>query len=303
MNPIASEAPLPTVEPVMPGATRRWKPTPLIAGAAAMHAGAVAAIAAYPALWPWAVTGAAVSHAAIVASGLWPRSDLLGPNLTQLPASAGNQIALTIDDGPDPEITPRVLDLLERHGVRATFFCIGETARRHPRWIEAIAARGHAVENHSQHHRVFFSLQGPRALRREIETAQRTLTEISGVCPLFFRAPAGLRNPFLEPVLCALGLHLASWTRRGFDTRARDMQRVAQRLLRGLSARDILLLHDGNAGRDANGRPVVLDVLPIVLRAAQEAGLHWTTLRAAAGAGLTPASGLRSREHPPARRA
>jgi peptidoglycan/xylan/chitin deacetylase (PgdA/CDA1 family) len=297
MDHIASDAPLPPLDAGMTGVARRWKPTPLIAGAAALHAGAAAAIAAYPASWSWAAAGAAASHAAIVASGLWPRSGLLGPNLTRLPASAGNQVALTIDDGPDPEITPRVLDLLDRHGARATFFCIGETARRHPRVIEAIVARGHAVENHSQHHHLLFSLRGPHALRREIEAAQRTLTEISGVRPLFFRAPAGLRNAFLEPVLCALGLHLASWTRRGFDTRAGDARRVAQCLLRGLAARDILLLHDGNAGRDANGKPVVLDVLPIVLPVAQEAGLRWTTLRAAVPAGMPapvfPADALR----------
>jgi peptidoglycan/xylan/chitin deacetylase (PgdA/CDA1 family) len=285
MNPIVSDVPVPPAEAGMTGAARRWKPTPLVVGAAALHAGAATAVAAYPASWPWAVAGAAASHAAVVACGLWPRSNLLGPNLTRLPAGAGNQIALTIDDGPDPEITPRVLDLLDRHGARATFFCIGETARRHPRLIEAIVARGHAVENHSQHHHLFFSLQGPRSLRREIEAAQRTITEISGVRPLFFRPPAGLRNPFLEPVLCALGLNLVSWTRRGFDTRAQAAQQVARSLLRGLSARDILLLHDGNAGRDADGRPLILDVLPIVLQAAQEAGLRWTTLRAAVPGG------------------
>jgi len=298
MNPIASDVPLPPAEAGMTGAARRWKPTPFIMGTAAVHVGAAAAIAAYPAAWPWAVAGAAASHAAIAASGLWPRSGLLGPNLTRLPAGTGNQIALTIDDGPDPEITPRVLDVLDRHGARATFFCIGETARRHPHLIEAIVARGHAVENHSQHHHLFFSLRGPRSLRREIEAAQRTLTEISGVRPLFFRAPAGLRNPFLEPVLCALGLNLASWTRRGFDTRARNTQQVARSLLRGLSARDILLLHDGNAGRDANGSPLILDVLPIVLQAGQEAGLRWTTLRAAVPASAVapvfpPADALR----------
>lgn len=299
MNPIiASDVPLPPAEAGMAGAARRWKPTPLIAGAAALHVGAVAAFAAYPASWPWAAAGAAASHAAVVACGLWPRSSLIGPNLTRLPASAGNQIALTIDDGPDPEITPRVLDLLDRHGARATFFCIGETARRHPRLIEAIAARGHAVENHSQHHHLFFSLRGPRSLRSEIEAAQRTITEISGVRPLFFRPPAGLRNPFLEPILCALGLNLASWTRRGFDTRARDARQVARSLLRGLGARDILLLHDGNAGRDADGRPLILDVLPVVLQAAQEAGLRWTTLRAAVPVGVAapvfaPADALR----------
>jgi peptidoglycan/xylan/chitin deacetylase (PgdA/CDA1 family) len=283
MTPLASEITLPPAD--MVGGSRRWIPTPLVASAAALHAGAAAAIAVEPASWPWAAAGAIASHAAVVASGLWPRSRLLGPNLTALPAGAGKQIALTIDDGPDPEITPRVLDLLDRHDARATFFCVGEAARRHPRWIEAIVARGHAVENHSQCHRILFSLQGPRTLRREIAAAQQTLTDISGMRPLFFRPPAGLRNPFLEPVLCALGLHLTSWTRRGFDTRTRDARKVAERLLCGLGARDILLLHDGNAARDANGRPVVLDALPIVLRAAQDAGLRWTTLRAAMPAG------------------
>jgi peptidoglycan/xylan/chitin deacetylase (PgdA/CDA1 family) len=118
-------------------------------------------------------------------------------------------------------------------------------------------------------------------MRREIAAAQTTLADITGTPPLFFRAPAGLRNPFLEPALCALGLHLASWTRRGFDTRVNDAARVAHRLLDGLAAGDILLVHDGHAARDAHGRPVVLDVLPKVLEAAAAAQLRCMTLRAA----------------------
>ncbi|MGU7852691.1 polysaccharide deacetylase family protein [Burkholderia orbicola] len=270
----------PCVPPHDAGDARRWKPTPLIAGAAALHAGAAAAVIAQPATWPWAVGGVVASHLALTAAGLWPRSTLLGPNWTRLPAGAGRRIALTIDDGPDPDVTPRVLDLLDRYDARATFFCIGDLARRHPLWIEAIVARGHAVENHSQRHRHTFSLSGPAALRREIAAAQQTLTDIAGTRPLFFRAPAGLRNPFLEPVLCEFGLQLASWTRRGFDTRARDAATVTRRLLHELDARDILLVHDGHAARDARGEPVVLDVLPAVLRAAADAQLHWTTLRA-----------------------
>ncbi|TPQ47689.1 polysaccharide deacetylase family protein [Burkholderia ubonensis] len=274
------------------GPARRWKPTPLIAGTVALHAGALAAVLAQPGAWPWAAGSVFASHAALTAAGLWPRSALLGPNWTRLPADAGRRIALTIDDGPDPEVTPRVLDLLERHDARATFFCIGDLARRHPHWIEAIVARGHAVENHSQRHRHTFSLTGPAALRREIAAAQQTLTELTGTRPQFFRAPAGLRNPFLEPVLCELGLQLASWTRRGFDTRTRDAGIVAQRLLHGLAPRDILLVHDGHAARDARGVPVVLDVLPALLRAAADAQLQWTTLRAAAAA-EPPAAGVR----------
>ncbi|HLX03520.1 MAG TPA: polysaccharide deacetylase family protein, partial [Trinickia sp.] len=176
---------------------RRWKPTPIISGTIALHAGAAVAVTAQHPWWPWAAGSVVASHLALTAAGLWPRSSLLGPNWTTLPPRAGNRIALTIDDGPDPEVTPRVLDLLDRHDSRATFFCIGDAARRYPHLVEAIVARGHAVENHSQRHRHNFSLLGPRALRREIEAAQNTLTEISGVRPLFFRAPAGLRNPFL----------------------------------------------------------------------------------------------------------
>ena len=264
-----------------PGVVRRWTPSPFIVGTAALHVGAAAALVLDPVTWPWAVGSVMTSHLALTAAGLWPRSNLLGLNWTALPATAGHKIALTIDDGPDPEVTPRVLDILDRYGAHATFFCIGEVARRHPQCVEAIVARGHAVENHSQRHRHNFSLLGPQALQREIEAAQQTLGEISGMRPLFFRAPAGLRNPFLEPVLCRLGLHLASWTRRGFDTRTRDAAVVSQRLLRGLAARDILLVHDGHPARDAHHQPVVLDVLPNVLEAAAAAQLHCTTLRAA----------------------
>lgn len=264
-----------------PGAARRWKPSPFITGTAALHAGAAAGVLMQPALWPWALGGVMASHLALTAAGLWPRSALLGLNWTTLPPGAEQQIALTIDDGPNPEVTPRILDLLDRYDARATFFCIGDVARRYPQCVEEIVARGHAVENHSQRHRHNFSLLGPGGLQREIEAAQQTLTDISGTRPLFFRAPAGLRNPFLEPVLCRLGLHLASWTRRGYDTRTRDPAVITERLLRGLAPRDILLLHDGNPARDARNQPVVLDVLPALLEAAAAARLQCTTLRAA----------------------
>ncbi|MEA3118289.1 MAG: peptidoglycan-N-acetylglucosamine deacetylase [Paraburkholderia sp.] len=275
--------------------TRRWRPSPLVAGAITVHVGAAAAAVAQHAWWPWATGSVVASHLALTAAGLWPRSGLLGPNWTSLPEGVGDRIALTIDDGPDPEVTPRVLDLLDRYDARATFFCIGEAARRYPHCVEAIVAQGHAVENHTQHHRHIFSLLGPRALRREIESAQDTLTQITGTPPLFFRAPAGLRNPFLEPVLCAQGLRLASWTRRGFDTRTSEAEVVARRLLRGLKARDILLLHDGHSARDTRGRPIVLHVLPIILRAAKEARLRCTTLREAIGHGQQPGSIAESR--------
>ena len=106
------------------------------------------------------------------------------------------------------------------------------------------------------------------------------LFDLTGRRPTAFRAPAGLRNPFLDPVLHRLGLNLVSWTRRGFDTRERDPARVLARLTRGLAGGDILLLHDGHAARSrSSAAPVVLDVLPPLLAALRDAGLRGVRLQ------------------------
>lgn len=264
-------------------AAARWRPSGFLRGSAALHATALAGAALAPQFWPWALGAIAANHAAICAGVLLPRSRLLGPNWTRLPAGAAARgaIAITLDDGPDPEVTPRVLDVLARHNAPATFFCIGERAARHPQLVRDIVAAGHRVENHSQHHRHNFALLGPGRYVRELRAAQETLGELTGSAPRFFRAPAGLRNPFLDLALSRLGLQLVSWTRRGFDTRTRDAATVTARLRRGLAAGDILLLHDGHAARTAAGVPVVLEALPRLLEAARAAGLRPVTLRAA----------------------
>jgi peptidoglycan/xylan/chitin deacetylase (PgdA/CDA1 family) len=261
----------------------RWYSTPLIRASIALHLLALLAVITTPAWWPWVLAAVAGNHLLIAAAGLWPRSNWLGPNWTQLPAAAAarNEIALTIDDGPDPLVTPQVLDLLDRYGIQATFFCVGEKAAQHPELCRDIVRRGHAVENHSQHHRHHFSIMGLGGIMRELQAAQRTLTNITGLQPLFFRAPAGLRNPFLEPVLAQLGLQLATWSVRGFDTRVNDARRVTSKLLQALQPGVIMLLHDGNAARTAAGTPVILEVLPVVLEAAAAAGLRPVTLREA----------------------
>ncbi len=259
-------------------------PWPLwLHGSIGLHAGALAAAATLPGAAPWALAGVLANHAVLTAAGLWPRSSLLGPNATRLPAAAAarGQVALTLDDGPDPATTPAVLDLLDAHAAKATFFCIAERAREQPALLRRIVQRGHDVQNHSRHHRHNFSLLGPRALAREIGGAQALLADLCGVQPHCFRAPAGLRSPLLDPVLHRLGLQLVSWTRRGFDTRRQGAQTVLGRLADGLAGGDILLLHDGQAAPAASGRPLVLEVLPPLLQRMQAAGLHAVTLRQA----------------------
>ncbi|CAI10134.1 predicted polysaccharide deacetylase [Aromatoleum aromaticum EbN1] len=261
---------------------RRYRPTPLIGLSVALH-GAAAGSLLHPDAWPWAAGALAANHALLTAAGLLPRCRLLGPNWTRLPtaAAARGEIALTIDDGPDPYVTPRVLDLLDHHGARASFFVIGRHVGQHPVLAREIVARGHTLENHSEQHLKSFSLHGPRWCEREIRAAQQTIADCCGAAPRFFRAPAGLRNPFLEPVLARLDLQLAAWTRRAYDTRNDDAEKVGDRLLGGLAGGDILLLHDGNAARGRHGTPVILDVLPRLLAACETAGLRPVTLRAA----------------------
>jgi peptidoglycan/xylan/chitin deacetylase (PgdA/CDA1 family) len=263
--------------------SRRWSPSPLLYASAALHVGAAAAILARPPTWPWALGAVAANHVALAAAGLWPRSQLLGPNWTRLPSQKGTAggVAITIDDGPDPDVTPQVLSQLAEYRAQATFFCVGVRVERYADLAREIVSRGHDIENHSQRHRHDFSLMGPGSMRAEISAAQDSIQRVTGSRPRFFRAPAGLRNPFLDPVLARLQLRLASWTRRGFDTVNTNADAVYRRLANPLQEGDILLLHDGNAARSRSGRPVILEVLPRLLDVMALQQLRPVTLRSA----------------------
>jgi peptidoglycan/xylan/chitin deacetylase (PgdA/CDA1 family) len=265
------------------GVSRHWSPSPLLYASATVHLGAAAAMLARPRAWPWALGAVVANHVGLAAAGLWPRSQLLGPNWTRLPTNAGlaGGVAITIDDGPDPDVTPQVLSQLAEHGAHATFFCVGERVERYADLARDIVSRGHDIENHSQRHKHNFSLMGPRSMGAEISRGQDSILRVTGSSPRFFRAPAGLRNPFLDPVLTRLRLALVSWTRRGFDTVNPNADAVYRRLTKGLQDGDILLLHDGNAARSRGGKPVILEVLPQLLDALAAKQLRPVTLRSA----------------------
>lgn len=265
--------------PSLPARPDQWQRPRFVGASLGIHACAGAAALALPGAEAWAAGAVALNHAVLTGAGLWPRSRILGPNIRRLaPSPAAPRVCLTFDDGPDPEVTPRVLQMLHASGARATFFCIAERAAQHPQLVREIMALGHCVQNHSQSHRHHFSLLGPRGFEREIGAAQERLARLAGTRPHCFRAPAGLRNPLLDPVLHRLDLHLVSWTRRGFDTRHRHATTVLQRLTRDLADGDILLLHDGHAGRTPDGTPLVLEVLPQLLAHCRAMGLNTVTL-------------------------
>ena len=259
---------------------QKWRPGRFLQAQLALHGAALLLLVFAPEAWRWSALAIVASQLTVLAVSLWPRSISLGPNLVKLPQIAvqRNEIAITIDDGPDPQVTPRVLEILAHEGVHATFFCIGTRASAHPELCRSIVAAGHRVENHGARHPVLASLSGPAGWREEVLGGQQVLENITGHRPAFYRAVAGLRNPFLDPVLHSAELRLASWTRRGFDTREKNPEIVLRRLTKRLAAGDILLLHDGNAARTTTGEPLIVTVLPQLLAAIRACGLTPVTL-------------------------
>jgi peptidoglycan/xylan/chitin deacetylase (PgdA/CDA1 family) len=152
-------------------------------------------------------------------------------------------VALTFDDGPDPHATPALLDLLEKHGHRATFFLLGHRAARHPGLVDAILDAGHSVGNHSFSHDKWLMLRTSKRLAADIAATQKLLAG-HGVRPLAFRPPVGITNPLLGAVLSRLDLYAVNFSCRGYDLGNRRLANLAAKMLDRVRGGDILLLHD-----------------------------------------------------------
>lgn len=190
-----------------------------------------------------------------------PRNRWLVDNRSQVACDGRPSVALTFDDGPDPDTTPQVLDLLREKQVRATFFVVGKRAEQHPELVRRALAEGHLVENHTWSHPPLFCFLTPGRLRSEIEKCSETLRRIGGRGPRYFRSPVGLRHALLRPYLRRAGLEYISWRIRSRDTLNVKSGVLAGRILNKVMPGDIVLLHDHRAG----GVDVLLRVLPPVI--------------------------------------
>ncbi len=196
--------------------------------------------------WAWGLPALMVSHLAFVLPVFLPRARLYAPVLARLPETRP-RVWLTIDDGPSAE-TPALLDLLDAHGARATFFLVGERAARQPGQVREIVRRGHEVGNHSHSHpQAWFWALGPRRMAREIGQAQRTLAALAGRPPRWYRSVVGMTNPFVAAPLRAHGLTRVAWSARGFDGVACEPAATVARIVRDLRPGAIVLLHEGAA--------------------------------------------------------
>lgn len=171
---------------------------------------------------------------------------------------------LTIDDGPDENDTPRILDLLEEHRARATFFVIGERAARWPHLVTEITRRGHQVGHHTHTHpTAAFWCATPRQLAAELDCALDVLGRL-GIRPQLFRAPVGIKHLFLARALDRRGLHCVGWTVRSGDCLSKSPERLVAGIARRLHSGAIILLHEGPSVSPAvriKGIALLLDTL------------------------------------------
>jgi peptidoglycan/xylan/chitin deacetylase (PgdA/CDA1 family) len=175
-----------------------------------------------------------------------PSSGIFYPTVTR-GARDSRHVALTFDDGPDPEVTPAVMDALARYGARATFFSIGRSLNAHPQLARRLVAAGHELGNHSWRHSRWQNLFGSREHTREIARGERAIASLTGrrVKPLY-RPPIGLKSPQLARVASRRHLTLVAWSLHSRDTRIADPKRVARHVLERIRPGDIVLMHDGH---------------------------------------------------------
>jgi peptidoglycan/xylan/chitin deacetylase (PgdA/CDA1 family) len=195
----------------------------------------------------------AVGAAGLAAGGyayaaLWPGSGIFGSALIA-PERAG-ELALTFDDGPNPRWTPRLLDVLAEHDVKATFFMLGSRAQMEPELVRRIAAEGHLIGNHSWSH-PNLALTAAGKVREELTRTSGTLEEITGERVKYFRPPFGARRPVVFKIARELGLRVVTWNAMTSDWSETSADRIARQLTakidrlgrRGRAAN--IVLHDG----------------------------------------------------------
>jgi peptidoglycan/xylan/chitin deacetylase (PgdA/CDA1 family) len=247
---------------------------------------AIAAGAALAWTLPPGWTGPALAALAVLVVGFFtyaiahPASRFFVPVVSHLPGDAP-VVALTFDDGPDPEVTPAVLDILGAHGARATFFVLGDRAARYPDVIRRIHREGHSIGTHTQHHRLGFHFAGPARVRREIEDAIEVVAAIlpAPARPTLFRPPQGLRTPqFASGWRRTRGQVCVTWTVRGFDSRPTTAAAITRRVARGLGPGAIVALHDGTGLGGSRDRAPTLAALPEILAACKRRGLRCVAL-------------------------
>jgi peptidoglycan-N-acetylglucosamine deacetylase len=213
--------------------------------------------------------------AAAVHGIVGPNSWMFGPVIGRGPRDRG--LYLSFDDGPNPRATGRILAVLQRERVPATFFMIGRYVERYPELARAVAAAGCSIGNHTYTH-AKLALLGPERIAQEIGRAHSAIVEQTGVRPRAFRAPHGYRNPFVRRVVGQHGYRVFGWTVGVWDSDRPGAEVIRARIRRRARAGAILLLHDGDGYEPAGDRTQTAEALPGILDDCREMGYEFRDL-------------------------
>ena len=223
----------------------------------------------------------------------YPRAQLFGRTICR--TNSPRKLAITFDDGPNPAITPKLLDLLDRHKAKATFFVIGRYVRECPELVQETVARGHSIGNHTELHPNLFWLT-PTNVRVELRLCHDAIRSAIGAVPKWFRPPFGMRNPWVIPAARELGYRTVMWTLIPGDWQGKPaewliprMQPIAQHAQQssGKSSSaaadstgtgDILCLHDGGHRELNADRTPTLAALEHWLPRWRDLGLEFVTI-------------------------
>lgn len=240
---------------------------------------------------PWliAVPGTAALAGSIVGYGaVNSRSQLFGHTIFS--TQSASDLALTFDDGPNPAVTPKLLDLLDRYQAKATFFVIGRFVRECPALTREVASRGHLIGNHTQTHPNLF-WRGPQAIQKELHACQEAIFDATGKRAEFFRPPYGFRNPWVVARARECGMQTVMWTLIPKDWKAQSAEWLSVRMqpvaahARASSKRprgDVICLHDGAHRALGGNRAHTLAALEYWLPRWRDFGLKFVTISEAA---------------------
>jgi peptidoglycan/xylan/chitin deacetylase (PgdA/CDA1 family) len=227
------------------------------------------------------ILGAALGIAVAggVAHGAFHRNSFLfGRPVTRL-RTGERAVALTFDDGPNPNATPAILDALGARGVHATFFILGRHAERWPDLVRRVADEGHAIGNHGYYHRKLH-LKSPSYVRADLELGTKRIEIAAGQRPRWFRAPHGFRSPWVTPIARSLGQRTVGWSLGVWDSDRPGDAVIADRTVDGARPGAILLLHDGDGYDPLGDRMQTARAVPQIIDRLSARGFRFALLDA-----------------------
>jgi len=223
----------------------------------------------------WIVAGVIIALAlAWIAWGVFNVNSSMWADTAWRSYADTKNVALTFDDGPDPEYTPKILQVLREKGVKAAFFSVGQRVIEHPEITLEVKKQGHLLGNHSDSHAMWINFSLHKRLRREIRDTNAAIKSAAGVVPKLYRAPHGFKNPALGDVLAGEDMLAIGWQVRGFDAVSSNAVRIAERIVNGAKAGGVILLHDGAGLQGSEDRSATVDALPVIIDGLRARGFN-----------------------------